>query len=442
MLMFVTTHRAAMVLILKRCTTNSIGFSELAQIAVIAALMIVPGWVTVAQADSESEAPVTEPSKPIVYFHMSEELRASVEKLVVIAGTDPANKDITGTYDDITPGFLGGVSEGANAGTYSTQVGGISIGVPIPILMIPSAVYGGISGHTKRELQEFRDALTEDLAEANQALVNDRLATDVYQALQRVPGLDSKIFATTTPIPEDVDAVLYVSIKELTIDVQKDEAILTTTVDVSLRRESDQKDIYKKTVRYQDRDTLKHWTENDNALWQDYRNFARHYFGREISAEVIDRIDLQNELKPVKSATVETARKNVWQGKTRSIMPTLAWEFRLLGGDVYGSWADDVKVSDVLFDLEVYDMHRPVYVERNIQGSTHTLLAELDQCKTYRWSVRPSYRHGEEIRHGKWMRFVAAGETGDGNGSVGRQASAAPAYIQDFATLEIKCGRK
>ena len=177
--MFVTSHRIAMVLLLKLSRTHAAVFSGLLKTVVVATLLMIYAWAAVVQADSESEAPVAEPSKPIVYFHLSEELRSSVKKLVVIAGMDPANKEITGTYDDITPGFLGGVSEGANAGTYSTQVGGISIGVPIPILMIPGAVYSGISSHTKREIQEFRDAPTEDLADANQALVNDRLATDV-----------------------------------------------------------------------------------------------------------------------------------------------------------------------------------------------------------------------------------------------------------------------
>ena len=30
----------------------------------------------------------------------------------------------------------------------------------------------------------------------------------------------------------------------------------------------------------------------------------------------------------------------------------------------------------------------------------------------------------------------------EGNGNIGMQASAAPAYLYDFAELEIKCGSK
>ena len=136
---------------------------------------------------------------------------------------------------------------------------------------------------------------------------------------------------------------------------------------------------------------------------------------------------------------MKTDKKNTWIGSSKLKTPTLVWDFSLLGADAYGIWVDDVKEPDVMFDLEIYDMHRPVYAERQIHGSSHTVQMELEGCKTYRWSVRPSYHHGDEIRYGKWMRFVAEGESGEGNGSVGRQASVAPAYTQDFASLKISC---
>lgn len=66
------------------------------------------------------------------------------------------------------------------------------------------------------------------------------------------------------------------------------------------------------------------------------------------------------------------------------------------------------------------------------------------------WSVRPSYHVGGTIRYGEWMRFVPPPDpeakqsvvAGPVSSLVGRQASLAPAYIQDFASLEIKCGSK
>ncbi len=314
-------------------------------------------------------------------------------------------------------------------------------------MTLPGAIVGGISGKTKREIQEFRDALTEDLAQAaNQPLTNDGLALDVYRGLRSVPGLDSKLFAPTTPIPNDTDAILYVSVKDVTIDVQGKEAILTTSAAVTLRRLSDGKDLYEKVIQYQDRDTLNNWTENENALWHDYANFARHYLGREISAEVFDRIELRHELHPKESDTVARIKKNEWQGVSRSTHPTLAWQLTLLGGDSYGSWTDTIDESDIYYDVEIYDMHRLVYAEKQVQDPLHTLAFEIDACKTYRWSVRPSYHLGSDIKFGEWMRFNPDTDTDTatdtGRGSVGKKASEAPAYIQDFALLKIKCGRR
>ena len=403
---------------------------------------LIPGWTAYGQASSGPAATGQEGSALTTHTHMSEELRSSVRKVAVIAGQGPVSEEIIGSYEDATPGLLAGASDGSTLGTQTMEVGGIALSVPVSILTIPGAIYGGLSGQAKREIQEFRDALTDELANANQPLINDRLAQDVYQGLQNVPGLDSKLFASNTLVPDDVDAILYVSVKDVTIDVQGKEAILTSTVDVTLRRQSDKKDIYRRVVQYQDRDTLTNWTENDNALWRDYANFARHYFGREISAEVFDRVELRHELQPKKSDTVAAIKKNQWNGVSRSRTPTLAWDLKLLGGDSYGSWVDQIDVADIHYDLEIYDLHRPIYSQRRIPESFHQLPVEIDACKTYRWSVRPSYNVDGEIKFGEWMRSGSDAAAGVSKGSVGKKASAAPAYIQDFATLKIECGRR
>jgi hypothetical protein len=63
----------------------------------------------------------------------------------------------------------------------------------------------------------------------------------------------------------------------------------------------------------------------------------------------------------------------------------------------------------------------------------------LEYCKTYRWTVRPSYLREGDRKNGWWMR--ATPPTGANNGNVGRAVSEAHAYIQDFASLEVKCRR-
>jgi len=399
----------------------------------------IPGWAAQGQISSEPSSSTGQPNA--VYSHMSEALRSTVKKVVVIAGPSPANQAITGTYEKDTPGLIGGMDSGSRIGTISKEIGGAPVSFGVPILTIPGAIFGGLTGAAKREIQEFRDALTEDLAQAaNQQLTNDGLASDVYFGLRSVPGLDTKLFAQTTPIPNDTDAILYVSVNDVTIDVQGKEAILTTSARVTLRRLSDGKDLYKRVIQYQDRDTLKNWTKNENALWHDYTNFARHYLGREMSAEVFDRIELRHELRPKESDTVARVKKYEWQGVSQSTRPTLAWKLTLLGGDSYGSWANSIDESDIYYDVEIYDMHTLVYAETQVQDPMHTLVFEIDACKAYRWSVRPTYHIGSDIKFGEWMRSDSDADTDTGNGSVGKKASEAPAYIQDFALLKIECG--
>ena len=230
---------------------------------------------------------------------MPESLRADVRKLVVIAGESPAVDSVTGSYDKETDGLVGGMNEGAKIGTISKDIGGLPVSIPIPVIGTLGSIYGGISGAAKEEIQEFRDTLTEQLVNADSPpLRSDGLALDAFWAIRRLPAIDSHLFAPSTSMPNDADAILYVSLDGVTIDVQGDEAIITTSATATLRRTSDGRNVYDTVIHYQDRDELGNWTENDNALWREYTNFARHYLGRELAADVFDRIELHHELRP------------------------------------------------------------------------------------------------------------------------------------------------
>jgi len=378
---------------------------------------------------------------PASNAQMSEAVRSSIDKVVIVPGEGPADQAVTGSYRKGTAGLYGGMAAGTQAGTViSKDVGAVSLSLPIPILTYPGMIIGGLAGATQREIQEFRDTLTKDLAEASSLpLANEKIASDVYSGIRKLPNLESIVFSPTTPIPDDTDAIIFVSLKDVTIDVQGKEAIITTTAKATVHSTSDKIDIFDAVIEYQDRDTLGHWTDNELAVWRDYANFARHYIGREISAEVFYRVSLNHTLQPKKSDSVRLGRKNKWEGDSKSVRPTLAWEMTLLGGDPGIPWADEIDESNIFYDVEIYDAHRPVYSQQQIQDPRHTVAVELDACKTYRWTVRPSYHVDGEIRYDDWMRFNA---NAGNNGNIGRKASEAPAYIQDFATLEIKCGAK
>ena len=411
-------------------------------VAISASAVVQAQGVPSPPSETAKPAPVTqEVAAPVPRAAMSEALRASITKVVLMPGESPVNEEVDGTYRKGTHGITGGMVVGADASTIKKEVGPVNLRIPIPILQLPGMIAGGIAGATQNEIQEFRDALTKDLVEASsQQLVNEKIASDVYFEIREAPNLEPELFARETPVPVDTDAILYVGIRDLTIDVDGNDAIITTRVTATMHRRSDETAVYETTIQYQDRDTLGNWTKNDNAVWRDYANFARHYLGREIAAQVFDSAGIADTLIPVKSSSVSVSKRKPWQGSSKSLGPTLAWDSNLPGSDADPAWAAGIDETNIYYDLEIYDLHRPVYSVKQVPDPQHTVTAKLEACKSYRWSVRPSYHVGGDIKYGPWMRSDS--NPGGGNGNVGQKASEAPAFLYDFASLQIKCGSK
>ena len=204
------------------------GKSVISRAALLAVgVLLVPGMAA-AQAGSGPSSTVQQIPATVSDTHMSETLRSEIKKTVVIGADSPTSEEIGGTYEKETAGLIGGINEGSQLGTVHQEIGGVNVNFPIPILTIPGAIFGGLSGATKRELQEFRDALTDELANAeSKPLTNVGLALDVYRELGKVSGLETKLFAPTTPIPTDTDAILFVSFDDIGINVDGNEAELS-----------------------------------------------------------------------------------------------------------------------------------------------------------------------------------------------------------------------
>jgi hypothetical protein len=404
--------------------------------AIAAALL--PGFAT-SQSSVPQIAPLVRDSNSL----MAEEHRASVSKIVVLPGLSPVSGSVTGSYGKETIGLIDGMDKGRGLGTFSKEVVGIpmkmSIPILTPILGTIGALVGGASGGSKRALQDFRDGLTDEIAEsANQQLSNEALATDVFWRLREVPSLKPKILIDATQIPTDTDAILYVSFSDSDINVRENEAVIRMSATATLRRLSDGAHIYENQVHYQDTDTLQNWTKNDVAAWHDFANFARHYLGREISAEIFERVLVKHDLHPAESNNVSRVKKkSLWFGSSKSTTPTLAWEHTIDVNDGDAPWAKTISAADIAYEVEIYDSHQIVYAAKRITDSEFTVDLELQPCMTYHWSVRPSYKIDGELRFGEWMRS----NPDSANGNDGSAASVATAYIYDFAKLEIACGR-
>ena len=383
--------------------------------------------------------------------HMPEEKRAAVQKLVVISGRAPAKQDVTGSYEKATPGLVGGMDAGSRMGTISKEVGGVPISIPIPGLALPGAIFGGLTGLTKRQLQEFRDELTEEIVNADSPpLRSDGLAIDAFWGVRRLPHMDSNLFSINVEIEEDTDAVLYIAFDDLIINVDGGDALITAAARGILRRHSDGHLLYETVVQYEDRDTLKNWTANDNALWREYTNFARYYLGREVAADIFGRVYVDHSIAPVATDTATAVRKQPNALQSKSLTPTLAWRLELKGDDGY-AWSDDIDASKITYDIEIFDKRQLVYDAQDLPDPVHTLAYELEGCQEYRWSVRPNYHIDGEVRHGEWMRFAPPEKKRKKKdseealpaivrkGLFGRRASEASAYTQDFAKLALDC---
>jgi hypothetical protein len=385
---------------------------------------------------------------------MSEELRAQVDAIVVVATRSPADQAVSGSYEKNTYGLVGGVVAGHEAGRVRKQVGPVPVDMRIPGTAIPGSIIGGLVGGWQREVQQLRDALTEELVDAGSTpLTDEGLAMDVYARLRRVPELNSRIVGPATPIPEDSDAVLHVNFDGVSIDVQGGDATITTTAVASLRRVNNNVQLYRTVVHYRDKDSLRHWTDNNSRLWHTYVNYARHYLGQEIAARVYNRTELTRTLTPEGTDTTRPERKNPLHFVSKTTQPELAWimEVSDMSGSSFANGTDTLDETVTWYDVEIYDRDRLVLAEEGIPEPRYAVPMELD-CGDYRWSVRPSWRVGGKVRYGRWMRFPPSPKTdeseGDGDkqsaqyGPDGRAASEAPAYTQDFPSLTIACGRR
>jgi len=401
----------------------------------VTALIFLIGTAAHAQAP-EPVAPGIDAPEIGVLGPMRASLRDALANVVVVAGASPAERALSGDYDKATPGFHAGMAEGASLGTLSTQIGGVNVNFPVPILVLPGAVYGGLTGAAKRDIQEFRDALAEEIANAeSQPLTNSGLALDVFQEIAGLGDPGVKLISDQTPIPGGTDAAVYVRFDGIGIDVQGKEAIITTSAKVGVQKPGDEKELYDATVFYRDRDTLGNWTRDGNALWRDYSNFAAHHLAREIAAELFTRRELAYSVAPEATQTAKRDRKNDLRFVSKTQTPELAWALAFPENDPAG-----LRGARISWEVEVYDRHRLVYAARRQPAPQHIVGIEL-ACGEYHWSVRPSFTDAGGTRIGEWMRRTAEGPLDYGRQLSGDDASAAPAYVKGFAELYVRCGR-
>ena len=321
---------------------------------------------------------------------------AAVQSVAVSPGTDKPILDIRGDYLRATP--TTGEAVAATVGEATGEImSDLMADDPRTLLLAPiilplAVIFAAASVKVQQQIQEFRDELTEDLAEdIERPSPNIELASVLHTNMHRVPQVDSILLAAGEPIPDNVDAVLKIWVSDLDINVQGDNATLTTTAVATLTNREHGGRIFRRSYEYSVHDDIGRWARNDNALLRDYAIGARHYFARRISDEFFGNVYLRHVLRVVKTGA-----------------GVLSWELVLLGEDEDSAWANAITESDARYDLEIYDGSHLVYSAYDIVGTSHEIPEDLEPCGNYNWTVRPIYFFEGTARAGEWLAHESA----------------------------------
>jgi hypothetical protein len=375
--------------------------------------------------------------------HVSEEIRASINTVAVRPSNTRPALYVEGDYGKTTPTVGEGAKTGAGAGLAVTgemisEDARAILLVPIilPVAMIVGTVGGAAAAKVQQEIQEFRDDLTEELSEeSNPPLGVDILGEALRARLAKSHDIQTILIEAEDTVPANVDAIVDIRVKDLTIMVNGNDAIMTTSAVAELRLTDTNSIVYHKTFAYADKETLSDWVKDENALWTDYVDRARRHFTRAISNDFFEGVLLRHVLRPTKDGdNDQNSGKALWSSTVKTATPTLSWELILLGDDAYGTWTDEIDATSATYELEVFNEGRLVYSANNIPTPYHEVESALDGCTTYSWSVRPHYQIDGRTRTGEWMNYDTR------VGRIFRSDSAeTPEFWRDFPKLEIRC---
>lgn len=361
--------------------------------------------------------------------HMPEKIRASIATVSVQAGDGAPNLYVGGDYGD--PGPTAGEGAAAGAGDGAELIGDmvsedprtlIILPIVLPLAMLAGSIAGAIGAKIEQQVRQYRDGMTDDLLEeTNPSLPSTQLAEKLGEFVGRVRDVEVVPAA-------DADATLTITLTEIAIIVDGNDAEMNATANVSLT-DRENAILYTSSFDYTDRDTLRNWARNDNALWEQFTVNARRHIARLASESLFELVATRHVLRP---------RGNDWRRPAKVSNPVLAWDFVLLGDDEFD--ATDIADHPARFDLEVYDGTRVVYAAHDIDGTEHTLAEPLPNCRRLGWTVRPIFTIDGRERAGEWMRRASAGERAHGVQGVTFSGNHRE-YWDGLAEISTRCAK-
>lgn len=359
--------------------------------------------------------------------HMSENIRRSIRTVEVVADNRKPELHVGGDYGQYVPTTGEGVAAGAKVtGAMVAEDPRAIILVPfvLPVALIAGGIGGAAAATIERELAEFREGLADDIVVAgNRPMPSDVLASVLVDRL----GSTDEV----RPVMEGGDALLTVSVTGISVDTENEDAIITAFAGGILTSTIDGSVLYSKSLKYSERNSLRNWTANENALWDVYAVHARQFLAAELIADMFETIRVRNVLRPLKTETFTGG----WSGRAKTSTPTFSWELFLLGGDPYEGQID---AQTIAFDLRIFEGSRLAYEARRIKGTSYEVSEPLPRCKELRWSVRPVYQIDGETRAGHWMQYRSGFDKFWNNEALDDHP-VTPEFWQYFPEVSTRC---
>lgn len=375
---------------------------------------------------------VVRPAHPSAIYrnyasHMSEASRTGISRVAIAPGDAEILFSVSGSDygkhgDEISKGAADGVAAALSSMT----------GDPMAILLLPFVItigagVGGISGAVEADRREQNKDAADGLIEVSKGQVaNELLAQEILRQMSDGAIIQASIVSpvnTGSPVSDiKADALLTVTVTNVNAEIFKN-ALLGVSVQAELLRLPGGELLYSEQYTSSDMRPMSDWAENDGKAWREHLRLAKIRISERIIQSLFTLLEFRHVLRP----RATESYKNFADGTLRTLTPTLAWQYVLLGDDTHLDSQTSIDPNAITWDLQIQHNGEKVYQRLGLPAQQHQVEEPLVACQHLTWSVRPRFQTDSGERMGEWMT-VARSERG---------SIVAPR--QDFHPLRAPC---
>jgi hypothetical protein len=341
--------------------------------------------------------------------HMSEGKRAGISRVAVMPGKTPPNFVVGGPDygkrgDEVGQGAAAG-AEAALSGVGESGEGAVLYILLLPVILPVAAGVGGAAGAIEAEQRENNREATDALMAAYDGqLPNVILAREITRQLSEVDSIDAQVMRNSDIDHIDADAVLTITVAEVSAEVTNSEGKLGVSIEAELVSLPDRETLYQERYSFHDTRSMRAWTEDNGKAWLEHLRRAKIRVSERVVQNMFTLLELRHVLRPVKTDSYADFKR----ARLNSTTPELSWDFVLLGDDSHLPAQPDIDNESITWDIRIQRGDEIDYERHALPAQTHTLEEELETCSDYAWSVRPRYLLEGDVRVGEWMVVSSA----------------------------------